>query len=379
MSIVCDVSAAVHAKAGLSRYAGSLARALAPLLGPQLALFQNGLGKCGPLAGLDGHQVYGTRLRYRPWRAAVLAAQSVGLKIRNLAPGAQVFHATEHLLPPVAAPTVMTVHDLVFERLPQYHKTANYLYLKTAMPLFCRRADHIIAVSQATCDDLVERYRLPADKISVVPEAAAPHFAPASAEAIAAVREKFSLQGRYILAVGTLEPRKNIAALAAACGPLFERGLATSLVVVGARGWLFEDAMREITALPWSGRVLMPGYVTEEDLVALYGGALLTAQPSHYEGFGLPVLEAMACGSPVCASSTSSLPEVGGDVLRYFDPNDRESMTAVMAQVAGDDSLRDEMRQGGLLRAATFSWEATARATIAVYQQLAPAIELITP
>ncbi|MEN6479249.1 MAG: glycosyltransferase family 1 protein [Anaerolineales bacterium] len=376
MSVYVDVSAAVHAKAGLSRYATNLVHALVPLLGDQLALFQNSLGKCGPLDGLADVPVSGTSLGYRPWRAAVLAAQALHLSSARLAPGARVFHATEHLLPPVKAPTVMTVHDLIFELYPHYHRLPNYVYLKAAMPLYCRRAGRIIAVSQATRHDLLERYGLAEDKIVVVPEAAAPHFAPATPEEIERVRIKFNLHGRYIVAVGTLEPRKNIANLALACGPLFQRGLAEMLVVVGARGWLFEDAMRQISSLPWSNRVLMPGYVTDQDLVALYSGAMLTVQPSYYEGFGLPVLEAMACGSPVCASNTSSLPEVGGDAAEYFDPQRIESMVGTLERVADDDELRAQMRCRGLERAKAYSWEATARQTVAVYQQLAPEIVL---
>lgn len=377
MSVYVDISAAVHAKAGLSRYAGSLARALAPVLGSQLRLFQNSLGTLMPPEDLAGIPVSGTRLGYRPWRAAALASQALGLSSRRLAPQCQVFHATEHLLPPVAAPAVLTVHDLIWELYPQYHRKANYVYLKNAVPLYCRHAERIIAVSSATRADLVERYRIPAEKVTVIAEAAAERFAPAPPSEIERVRSKFSLHGRYIIAVGTLEPRKNIATLARACGELFRRDLADVLVVVGARGWLFEDAMREISALPWSNRIEMPGYVSDDDLVALYSGAWLAAQPSYYEGFGLPVLEAMACGCPVCASETSSLPEVGGDAARYFDPHSLESMTESLALVAGDDALRNDMRVEGLTRAGEFSWQRTAHETAALYREIAPTIEVL--
>jgi len=377
MSVYLDVSAAVHAKAGLSRYAGNLARALAPMLGPQLVLFQNSLGRCPLPTGLDHLPVSGTRLGYRPWRAAVLAARALGLSSRRLAPEASLFHATEHLLPPVTAPTVLTVHDLIWEIYPQYHRTGNYVYLKAAMPLFCRRADRIIAVSGATRDDLIERYRVPADKITVISEAAAEHFAPAPHAEIERVSKKFSLHGRYLIAVGTLEPRKNIAMLARACGELFRRDLADTLVVVGARGWLFEEAMQEISAMPWNGRIEMPGYVSEDDLVALYSGALLAVQPSYYEGFGLPVLEAMACGCPVCASETSSLPEVGGQAARYFDPRDLDAMIETLAAVAGNDDLRHEMSAQGLERARLFSWRRSALETAHLYQTLVPGIEVL--
>ena len=321
MTIYVDVSAAIHGKAGLSRYAESLVRALDPLLAERLGLFQNSLGTRGPLAGLEARRVAGVSYGYKPWRALVLASQLVRHSMSGLVPDAELFHATEHLLPPMGrVPTVLTVHDLIFERYPEYHKRGNYLYLRMAMPLYCRRASAIIAISQSTRSDLTALYGIPEHKIHVITEAAAPGFCPQTPERVAQVRARYGLPERYILAVGTLEPRKNLPRLIDACGPLFDRGLADALVLVGSRGWLVEEFDAHLAASPWSDQVILPGFVQENDLPAVYAGALLTAQPSLYEGFGLPVLEAMACGSPVCSSATSSLPEVGGDAARYFRP-----------------------------------------------------------
>ncbi|MEA3407295.1 MAG: glycosyltransferase family 1 protein [Chloroflexota bacterium] len=370
MTIYVDVSSAVHAKAGLKRYAENLVRALEPLLGERLRLFQNSLGRRGPLTGWEDHPTVGVRYGYRVWRALVLLRQALHWPMNALLPGASLFHATEHLLPPLKdIPTVLTVHDLIFERYPKYHKIKNYLYLKAAMPLYCRRATAIIAVSESTRGDIVDLYDIAPKKITVIPEAAAPNFRQQPAERVEAIRRRYGLPPRYILVVGTIEPRKNLRRLVDACGPLFVDDLADALVLVGSKGWLYEDFFQHLETLPWRKEVLHTGFVPEEDLPAIYGGALLTVQPSLYEGFGLPVLEAMACGCPVCASDASSLPEVGADAARYFDPLNTEEMTHCISQILRDPDLRQEMADKGLARARDFSWESTARQTLAVYQR----------
>ncbi len=371
MTIYVDVSSAVHAKAGLKRYAETLVQELKPLLGQRLRLFQNSLGRCGPLPGWEGYPTVGVRFGYRPWRSLVLLGQLLRCPMDRLLPDAALFHATEHLLPPLRnIPTVLTVHDLIFERFPQFHKRMNYLYLRTAMPLYCRRATAIITISEATKDDLLTFYGVDPAKITVISEAAAPQFVPQSQERIAAVRRRYALPPRYILAVGTIEPRKNLTRLVDACGPLLQEGLADALVLVGSRGWLYESFFQHLETLPWRDKVILPGFVADEDLPAVYGGATLTAQPSLCEGFGLPVLEAMACGSPVCASNASSLPEVAGDAARYFSPKSTEEMSETLRYLLCDPAVRQEMRQAGLQRAATFSWERTARQTMAVYERV---------
>jgi glycosyltransferase involved in cell wall biosynthesis len=371
MRVYLDVSSAVHAKAGLARYAHSLAEELRPLLGEHLVLFQNSLGKRGPLAGWEQHPTRGVRLGYKPWRTAVWLSQVLRQPLDGLLPSASLFHATEHLLPYLAhVPTVLTVHDLIFERFPQHHKWMNYQYLRAAMPLFCRRASALIAISAATRDDLVRFYHIDPAKITVIPEAAAPHFVPQTAARVAEVRTRYALPPRYVLAVGTIEPRKNLTRLAEACGPLLAEGLMDGLVLVGSKGWLYEGFFERLEQLPWRERVLLPGFVEEQDLPALYSGAMLTAQPSLWEGFGLPVLEAMACGSPVCASGISSLPEVGGDAACYFDPEDSDSILSTLRMVLRDAALRQELRARGLARASLFSWRRTAEHTLALYERV---------
>jgi len=282
-----------------------------------------------------------------------------------------LFHATEHLLPPFrGVPTVLTVHDLIFERLPEHHKPLNRFYLRRAMPLYCRRADALIAISECTRADLVALYGVDPARVTVIPEAAAPHFRPPAPEAVAAARARYRLPARYALTVGTIEPRKNLPALLAACRPLLADGLLDGLVIVGSRGWLTEGFDRALAAFPLRERILLPGYVADADLPAVYGGAAVAVQPSLYEGFGLPVLEAMACGCPVCASGTTSLPEVGGRAARYFDPRDVPAISRAVREVLEDRDLAAAMRAAGLARAAGFSWRRTALETFAVYDRL---------
>lgn len=371
MAIYVDVSSAVHAKAGLSRYSRNLVNALLPLLGARLRLFQNSLGTKAPPDEWQSLPRAGVRWGYRPWRAMVLAGQGARWPLDRRLPGIELFHATEHLLPYLrSVPTVLTVHDLVFERYPEYHKAWNYRYLHAAMPLYCERATAIIAISQHTRGDLIERYGVAPGKITVIPEAADPRFVPPAPEQVRAVRQRYGLPERYLLAVGTIEPRKNLTRLVDACGPLLQTRQVDALVLVGSKGWLYEDFFRHLDALPYRDQIILPGFVADGDLPAVYAGAVLTVQPSLYEGFGLPVLEAMACGSPVCASAASSLPEVGGDAARYFDPDDTNDMTAVLAATLGDDALLAQMRGAGLQRAALFSWASTASQTARLYDRV---------
>jgi len=371
VAIYVDVAAAVHGRAGLGRYAESLARALAALAPERLALFYNRGGDTRPLAGLEAIPTRSLRAGYKPWRMAVWLGQLARLGFDGLLPGAELYHATEHLLMPLRqVPTVLTVHDLIFQRFPEHHKRLNYWYLSAAMPLYCRRASAIIAVSQATRQDLVQFYNVDPARVSVVHEAAAPHFAPASPAQVADARARYGLPDNYLLHVGTIEPRKNLTRLIEALHRLRAGGQDVVLVMVGSKGWLYQAFFQRLEELALGDAVVLPGYVPDADLAALYSGARLVAVPSLCEGFGLPILEAMACGVPVVCSNTSSLPEVGGDAARYFDPRDVEAIADTILSVWRDDGLRERLRQQGLARAARFSWARAAEETLAVYEKV---------
>ncbi len=373
MPVVIDVSASVNSKAGLGRYAESLVQHLGHTwVGSEVYLFYNRRpgGQLPP--SLKGFPARRVTLGYKPWRLLLWMAHRTSVHLDVLLPrGTRLFHATEHLLLPLRhVPTVLTVHDLIFERYPRYHKRLNYLFLTRAMPLFVRKATAIIAVSHATRRDLERFYRVPGEKIRVIYEAPAPHFRPPPAEAVRRVREKYGLPERYLLTVGTLEPRKNLIRLLEVFERVHGEGGVDGLVIVGARGWLYDAFFRRLDASPVRDRVVLPGYVPDADLPALYAGSTLFVLPSLYEGFGLPLLEAMASGAAVVASRTGALPEVGGNAARYFDPENPEEMAHVIARCLRDEDLRDAMRVAGREQVARFSWERTAQETAQLYQEV---------
>lgn len=376
--IYFDISAAVHKRAGLGRYAESLAHALLsqstnlPVSQSiNLAFFFNREAGIEPLAGLEGVPAATVNLGYKPWRMLVWLGQLAHVGFNRLLPGAELFHATEHLLLPLrGVPTVLTVHDLIFRRYPAHHKRLNRWYLNTTMPLFCRRADHIIAVSEQSKRDVIEAYGIPAEKITVIYEAADPRFRPQPPEDVAAARARYGLPEQYVLFVSTIEPRKNLSRLLAAFERVHAAGLADALVIVGKRGWLFDAFFADLAHSPAKDAVIFPGFVPDADLPAVYAGAQAMAFPSEFEGFGLPVLEAMACGAPVVCSDTSSLPEVAGDAALLVDPLNVDALAAALARVLQDEPLREQMRARGLAQAARFSWARAAEETLAVYRQV---------
>jgi glycosyltransferase involved in cell wall biosynthesis len=371
MPIYIDVSSAVHAKAGIGRYAASLARALADYQPGRIALFYNRVHGSHPPPGLEALQARTVHAGYKPWRMAVWLGHLTRIGFNRLVPGAQLFHATEHLLPPLhGVPTVLTVHDMIFKLFPEHQKRLNFWYLNATMPLYCRRAGAIVTVSESSKQDIVAHYGLDPAKVTVVYEAAAPEFVPASREAVEGIRRRYGLPGPYAIHVGTIEPRKNLTRLIEALQLLREAGLTVPLLVVGGKGWLYDDFFQRLERLEIADAVHFPGYVPSSDLPLLYSAATIAVMPSVYEGFGLPVLEAMACGTPVVSSDASSLPELGGRAARYFDPYDVEAVAETIRKVWVDQDLRAEMRQQGLAQAASFSWQRAATQTWAIYERL---------
>ncbi|MEA3308121.1 MAG: glycosyltransferase family 1 protein [Chloroflexota bacterium] len=371
MTITLDISAAVHQRAGLGRYAASLSHALAKLIPAELAFFYNAEQGINPLPGLEHFPTRTVALGYKPWRMLVWLGQLARVPFNRLVPEATLFHATEHLLLPLrGAPTVLTVHDLIFRHLPEHHKLLNRWYLNATLPLYCRRADHIIAVSEETRRDLLAAYNLPVEKITVIHEAADPRFRLPAPGAVVRARTSYGLPAEYLLYVGTIEPRKNLPRLLHAWEPLYQAGEAPPLVIVGRRGWLADDFYAALERSPCREAVQFTGYVRDEDLPALYAGATAFVFPSLYEGFGLPPLEAMACGTPVICSRTSSLPEVVGDAALTVEPTETDALRSALYRLVSQPELRAELRARGLKQAAQFSWERAAQETLAVYRNL---------
>jgi glycosyltransferase involved in cell wall biosynthesis len=266
-----------------------------------------------------------------------------------------------HVLPPVRPPlSVVTIHDLGYLHLPQTHPPFQRLYLDLATRWNARVATHVVADSNSTGRDLVSRYGTHPGKVSVAYPGYDERLAPVrNPAAIAAVKTRYGIPGDYFLYLGTLQPRKNLSRLISAFADLPRSGLKPepTLVLAGRRGWLTQDIFARVRQLGLEQRVLLPGYVAEEDKAALLSGALAFAFPSLYEGFGLPVLEAQACGCPVVCSSTSSLPEVAGDGALLIDPTDVAAWTAALGQLAADPVLRSALVERGHANLQRFSWQ----------------------
>jgi glycosyltransferase involved in cell wall biosynthesis len=265
---------------------------------------------------------------------------------------------------------VVTVHDLGYLYYPQAHRLLDRLYLDLSTRYSARAATHLIADSSATKHDLIERYGIEPYKITVVyPGYDEATFQPVrDEEAIEAVKAKYDIAGDYILFVGTLQPRKNLIRLIEAYWKL-EAG-SWKLVIAGKKGWLYQEIFRWVEELGLGKKVVFTGYVPEGGLPALISGARLFVFPSLYEGFGLPVLEAMACGTPVVCSNVSSLPEVAGDAAVLVDPLDVEGLAAAMERVLDDEDLRAELIERGFEQAKRFSWERCARETLDVLESI---------
>lgn len=282
-----------------------------------------------------------------------------------------LLHMT-YIVPPVCpVPTVVTVHDISFEVYPETFSRRDRLLLSWGVPFSARRAARVIAVSDHTKCDLVRRYGIPEEKIRVTHEAPAPLFQPVEDRVrLEAVRHRYGVSGPYVLSVGTLQPRKNLSTLLEAFRVAKGEGrIPHRLVIVGKQGWQGATVLREVKARGLEGEVVFTGYVPAEDLPSFYSGADLFVYPALYEGFGLPPLEAMACGTPVVASNTASLPEVLGDAAWLIDPRDIGGLASAIRRVLGDPALARRLSNLGLAHAKQFSWDRTARQTVEVYRE----------
>lgn len=322
--------------------------------------------------GLSDAPVARTRL-LRP--ASPWIRLPIGLPLAARRDRLDVLHVTYHAPPRSPCRTVVTVHDLSFMAFPNTFGPRDLLVLSTLVPLSARRARAVIVPSEHTRRDLIRAYGLPPDKIVVTPEAADARFSPSEdAGADRAVVRRLGLVRPYILALGTLQPRKNFERLVEAYAALRRSGRTDHhLVIVGKAGRAAARLRERIARLGLEERVHLRGYLAAADVPAVYRAATCFVFPSLYEGFGLPVLEAMACGTPVIASNQAAVPEVAGDAAVLVDPYRVGELAGAIERVLADPALRARLRAGGLARAATFSWEETARRTAEVYRAAARA------
>lgn len=283
---------------------------------------------------------------------------------------AVVYHSPYYLMPYwPGVPAVVTVYDLIPLLLPQNVSLKARLLFRWTTALALRAASHVIVISQATRRDLLTFFHLSPQKVTAIPLAADPGFHPPSPTEVERVRRRYALPEEYVLYLGINKPHKNLVRLIDAFARIKHHVSRFTLVIAGAWDSRYPEPRQRVEALELENAVRFLGLVPEADLPVLYAGAALFVFPSLYEGFGLPALEAMACGTPVACSNTSSLLEVCGDAVFYFDPADVEAIAEALRQALTDSDLRAELRERGLARAAQFSWGRTARQTLYLYRE----------
>lgn len=305
-----------------------------------------------------------------PWRRIVWEQT----RLAALSRGLDLLHGLAFVGPLFSAcPTVISVHDLSFMRYPEAFRRFNRTYLSLFTRLSVRRAARVIAGSESTRQDVIALCGVRPERVITVLDGVDEAFTPASPAACDEFRRAKGLQDGYILFLGTLEPRKNIARLIDAYAALRGRpgaGRVPPLVIAGAKGWFYESLFTQVTSLGLLDDVLFPGFISAEELPWWYRAARIFVYPSRFEGFGLPVLEAMACGTPVITSNASSLPEVAGDAALLVDPEDTPALSDAIGRLLGNAALHQQLSAAGLQRAATFSWNRTATETVGVYRQV---------
>lgn len=301
------------------------------------------------------------------WEQTVLPAELRRLEV-------DVFHSPVNVLPEyVPCASVVTVHDLAFVRYPQYFRPARRNYQRVFTARSVRRATLTVAVSESTRRDLIDYFHVPEDRVRVIHPAIDPIFRPVKdPETLAAFRARHSLPQRYLLYLGTLEPRKNLVGLVEAYARLRAQDAETPpLVLAGAKGWYYQPLFERINSLGMQQHITFAGYVSREEQPLWYAGAELFVYPSLYEGFGLPVAEALACGTPTVTSNVSSMPEAGGTIATLVDPNDWDALAHTMRVALTGPHARARALDEGPRWASRFSSAHMAAAYADVYREAA--------
>ncbi len=373
MRVLVNALPFVGVLTGIQRYARCLYRELEKLSGVSVGYF-NGI-RCHPSMPVQRDAQVWAKKTERLWQIPaglftelrIVHWLALEQRLKMLAHSRlfDVYHETTSFPAAVKGlPVVHTVYDLSLLKHREKHPRERVMlfdfFFKRRLPY----ATHVLAISEFMRQELLEELRLPEDRVTAVPLASEAVFYQRPPEQVAQVLARAGWPSEYILFVGTLEPRKNL--------PLLIQALARAktripLILAGWQGWGGPDLGRELERLNLQERVVCTGYVDEETLACLYSGAATFVYPSWYEGFGLPVLEAMACGCPVICSNTSSLPEVAGNAAIFIDPRDAEGLAHALDTVLDDSALRQSLAQRGLIKAAEFSWENTAIRTLEVF------------
>ena len=326
-------------------------------------------GPCALLARLLGHLPLS--LRKQGWcPEAVVFSRSLRAQLGHL----DVFHFDSFFWDHRPGQGILTVHDITPLLFPQFHNRYTLFWHERKLRFMQQMRPRVLADSKNTRDDLVKHCGIPSDRIQVVYNGCNhAQYRVLPTDRVARILQRYHLKPGYILHVGTLEPRKNIERLIGAFEILVQKmgRSKEQLVLVGSKGWLCEKIYRRLENSPRKGQIVWCGYVPEEDLPYLYNGAAFLVYPSLYEGFGLPVIEAMACGVPVITSGVSSLPEVAGGAGVLVDPYDTQALAAAMHRLLIDPDQRAKLAVKGIRRAGDFSWEKMARQILSLYEEAA--------
>jgi len=361
--------------AGISRYIAGLLQSLqATAQGHRYSIF---LGNQRPPAGFfyaTGFNPMPSRLpTHRPLVRIFWEQCLQPLTLARCRP--DLLHSLAFVSPLAwRGPTVVTIYDLSFLLYPERFNPTNRLYLATMTRIAVRRARRVAAISQSTKADVVRLLGVPSERIAVIPPSLEPQFRPQNPALVAEFRQRRSLPDSFILYLGTLEPRKNLITLLKAYAALKRRLPKDNkpgpfLILAGGKGWGYQQIFHTIEELGLTRDILLPGFVPFSELPLWYAAADLFVYPSLYEGFGLPVLEALACGTPVVCSQAASLPEAAGNAALLVDPHDVAALTEAMERLLQDDILRSNLREKGLAHAARFSQREIGQRMIQVYEE----------
>jgi glycosyltransferase involved in cell wall biosynthesis len=314
------------------------------------------------------------QMRYTRWPTqkpiARIAWEQTALPLATYTERLDLLHALAFARPLVSrCPIVLTIYDMSFVRMPERFPSFQRRYLQLITQYSARHADAITVISRSTMNDVVQFCGIPPERVRVVYCGVDEQFRPLDRGEIEGFREAKGLPERFILYLGTLEPRKNVAQLVQAYAALPSNSR-PKLIIAGAKGWGYDDVYAAAEQSGAAGDIIFAGYVAQTELPLWYNAAKLFVYPSHYEGFGLPVAEAMACGTPAITSDVSSLPEVAGNAALTVSPTDRQGLTQAIASALCDAPLRTQMRERGLAQAARFTWRRVAEQTAQVYREV---------
>ncbi|MFZ1768129.1 MAG: glycosyltransferase family 1 protein [Caldilinea sp.] len=369
MIFTLDVRTATPHFPGIGRYVTNLARSLAKQVHPDESLLL--LGSPEQTAQFADVVAPGTQFVTCPASPFGLEQQwRMPRRLRQEArKSPMLYHSPYYLMPyRPGAPTLLTHYDLIPLHFPAYVPARARLLFRIMLWLALRTAQHVAAISEASRRDLLTSFHLSPDRVTTTPLAPDPRFCPQSATSLAEVRDAYALPESFVLYLGINKPHKNLVALLHAYAKLPTS--APPLVIAGAWDNRYPEAKQAAVTLNLTSRVRFLGPIAEIDLPALYAAATVFVFPSRYEGFGLPVLEAMACGAPVACSNVSSLPEVAGDAALLFDPDDIVAIAQTLQRLLDEPSLRADLRDRGLAQAARFTWQRTAALTLDIYRKL---------